>query len=909
MATTPKIPARASANGKVGNVIPPDIKSQEEQISGSGFMRFGGIMFNIADYNPTLQGQQGAKIYEEMRKSDPEVAAGLARITQPLRAAHWGIEPVDEKDEKEVEIAKFCEKWIMGRGRLDKFATKWAHVLDHLLLALSDGFSALEAVWGIDQEGNQVYKTLAGILPKTVWQFVFKTDGSGDLDYILQRAWSVRGQFVEARIPAEKLIVLTFNREADNLWGTPILRNVYKPWYWKDKLWRIDGMRHERHGLGFTKFKIPNGSNPDQKRAAEDIVREARANERGYVVFEEDFDVEISYPTGAGTDVIGSIKYMDQQIAQVLFSEFMHLGSTESGSRAVSQSKIDLLLANLQGMATAIEDAVEPLIVELVAKNFGQRDEYPRMKCEDLSSLSGPLIADILQKMMAATVGAITPGPDIEQFLREAYSLPLIPDDMLKLMQEIQKVELENKLELLKNPPQPPPLNGPPPFGGKAPVPANGPIPPSPGGPNDDKVPKGQPQMAIEPTLPRLARAPLAHEQHCMFADMSVYLQDEPKKIWHRTVAPFRKAQIVRIASAVSNSTDEEFKAGKFFPNGQMPLRGRLVKDLTDALMPVYLRGRQTVVDERNRQLTKTAASYDIHPEDSADDIQPTSDERKWVGVIAGAFTTLMLGSLMTEASRTAQNARNADASRKDQERQIISDLESMSVPVQQANLAGAVNQSFINGRSEQAKSMSDTLQTAFYTAIMDEGTCEPCAALDGQEHEPFDPNFATPNPDCAWPSNCRCTDVWVFRDEPSFSDRLAYDPEEPREPAGGPGGGQWTSGGSSGGSGGPSGGASSSGSSSGLNKNEGGSLVDKMTAVVEAKIKGKEWDVSQQQVLNKGLQEVKSMEEISNEGDSGRLRDLHATLYWNLKLLMWPLPRMVKPRAWQWEMDKEFLT
>jgi len=721
-----------------GTQLKPDAVRSDDRIGGSGFVRFGGRLYNMADYNPALQGQKASETYEEML-NDSEIAAGISRLIWPLLSAQWTIEPVDDSDE-EKEIAEFCEKWILGTGRRDPFAPKWQDLLRHSLLCLSYGFSAFEKVWGVDEDGRQVYAQIAGIMPKSVRQFVFKTDGSGDLDYLFQYAYTDRG-FEQANVPAAKLMVFTFAREADNLWGRSILRACYKPWYHEEKLTKLDGMRHERHGLGFTIFKISPGGGNIEKDAAELLVREARAHEKQYAVIEVGQELSIDYPTGQGTDILGSIKHHNTQKAQVLFSEFMHLGSSQSGSRAVSTSKIDFLLAALQGVASLLEDTWNTqAIVELVARNYGARTAYPRLNCEDLSKLAGTAMAETLAKFLPTGAGAITPNADLEQHLRETYQLPLLQQDVLELMQEADRLKAEKSVEMLRQPTLP------------TPAPTDvAPTPPA------NKV-------AASEGAGRLSRDPLAHEAYFAAAETSAWLDREPDRIWYRVVAPYRKAQIEKIATAAPNTSDEDFKAGRI----DVPLmKNKLTRDLAIALDGVYMRGRSAILAERDRQLSgQPLAARSMQESDDGLDLKPTKAETDWVEATASLFVTGMVGSLVAAAQKALGAARNVDgATKRDQEMAVRDALTALSVPVQIANLGGAVNRSYGNGRNEQAASMAAETETAFYSAIMDAGTCGPCAALDGEEHDPGDPTFTTPNPACEGDWRCRCVTIYVFRE------------------------------------------------------------------------------------------------------------------------------------------------
>ncbi len=753
-----------------------DIETQERRESGSGVVVLGGVLLNMEDYNPDLRGQQATAKWEEMRRADPEIASGLARLVWPIVAAEWKIVPADDTDE-EKEIASFCEKWIFGEGRTDPFAMRKQDFLRHALLMVAEGFSAFEKVWGTDREGRQIYSQLAPIMAKTVWEFHFLKDGTGGLDFMRQRTWTTDRGYQVVDIPAEKLVLFIFGREGDNLFGWPLLRQVYKPWYFKDKLWKIDAIRHERHGVGFTVIKVPRGAPKTIRDRAEKVGREARVHERQYAVIEEGQEFDILYPRGQGTDIISSIKYLDAQISQVLFSEFMHLGASESGSRATAKSKIDFMLSALQGVITLVEEVINAqLIVPLVARNWGAREKWPHCEGEDLSKMAGTDVIELMAKLLNVQVNAITPGPDIEKYLRQTLQLPPMPEWLEEAMVEAQKIEAEHKA----NPPEPPVI----------PAAENG---------NALSAQPGQEQKqssmngGVSSASPRklsgtahimfmgaevapigspvsLSRGPMPHEIYCAFAEMKSYMRDEPQRIWHRVVEPYRKRAALRIASKASGLPDDKLAARDF---GAMPgIRIPFEEDLSRALLKVYSKGRLAVLGERKRQLAGTSITPATvaralqEDDDEEFDIEPTKKQRDWVSTLAVGFVGALITGMVSEASRAGLAARQAELSARQQEARVLEAVNALSPAKQQVELSGAVARTFGTGRTEQAYDMRDQIDREYYSAVMDDNTCMPCSALDGAEQEPGAGDFETPNPECLGDDNCRCVTIEVFRQE-----------------------------------------------------------------------------------------------------------------------------------------------
>jgi hypothetical protein len=408
----------------------------------------------------------------------------------------------------------------------------------------------------------------------------------------------------------------------------------------------------------------------------------------------------------------------------------------------VSESKFDFLLAVLQGIGTAVCEVFSTqAIPELVSRRWGDRPNgLPKMTLEDLSKLSGIAMAETLSKLMPAGSGFLTPGPELEQHIRETYQLPEIPDDILEILKKGEKLKAEKSIEMLKNPPAPtPPIEGQPPASSVQPM----------------------PKAASEREVRRM-REPFAHEAHFALKETISYLDNEPKRIWGQVVAGMREDIVRRLANAVSSMTDAELRSSA----PPRPMVAPLTSELYPYLLATYLRGRRSVLKERDMQRSGAVPDPVRMQEGDGEDLQPTKAQESWVRFLAGSFAGTLLTSMGLAAVRAASNARNADLT-KDAERRMVEDaVRNLSVPRQLADLSGVVTQAFTNGRNEQADTMRDEISTAYYSAIMDQNTCDACAPFDGQQHDPGDESYVTPNPNCLGGDRCRCVTIYVFRDQ-----------------------------------------------------------------------------------------------------------------------------------------------
>lgn len=82
--------------------------------------------------------------------------------------------------------------------------------------------------------------------------------------------------------------------------------------------------------------------------------------------------------------MLESIKYHTREIVKAALAQFIELGSTQSGSRALSEDQTDLFIDAIGSYAKIIEDVINRFLVkELIDLNF-TTDRYPKLRFENL---------------------------------------------------------------------------------------------------------------------------------------------------------------------------------------------------------------------------------------------------------------------------------------------------------------------------------------------------------------------------------------------------------------------------------------------------------------------------------------------------------------------------------------------
>jgi len=380
------------------------------------------------EYNRDLEGIKGLKVYDRMRKSDGTVRGTLRLAKTPVLAGQWSMKPASTSD-KDVMIRdkvwKALTEWP---------STSWPQTLTEGLLMLDFGYYMFENVFcpgeqltnDPDARGLIVWKKFAPRHPMDVREWFFDVNG-GPLSVDMWEPPADTRSFEGAvgqsftqicNIPINKLVVLSFDKEAGNIEGISLLRSAYKHWYYKDNLYKIDAIQKERHGIGVPVVTLPMGYDDNDLQLADALGRNLRTNDRAHVVLPPNWTLTFAELRGQPVNCIASIEHHDKQIEKQILGQFM--SSTTTGSDEQSHT---LFLKATRFTADIVVDAINkyaiPQLVDmnwlgaaypkLVVKRIGEQEDW-RTESFTIRNYIG--------------AGAITPDEPLENYLREELGLP-----------------------------------------------------------------------------------------------------------------------------------------------------------------------------------------------------------------------------------------------------------------------------------------------------------------------------------------------------------------------------------------------------------------------------------------------------------------------------------------------------
>lgn len=454
-----KKPAEATAV----TVIQPQ-RQELEEVGRTGTTVYGGFLDN-EEYNEDLRGSKAIETYRKMR-ADGTVKAMIRILTLPMRAAELQFDPASDSEE-DKKIAEACLFAFQNMGGMT-----WD---DFVRQAFDGSFTYGHAVFEpvfvdanerpniIDWDGQELLAPfkMAPRLQKTIYRWLISRSGAlRGIQQLTFESLMDDGEPVESgtsestfsqgttgttryiTIPAEKLFVLAIDQEGANFKGESVLRSAYKHWYYKDNILRMLAVGIERHMVGTPYAITRQGIAPAEQTAVVNALRTLRSHEKAYAVFNES---QLASQTNVGMPPVGylqmptlgangklandAINYEDRQMVVSILADFLSLGSGIGGnSNVMHRDKTSYFFLALLGYAQNFLDAFGSQTVrKFVDYNFPKAKAYPKprflgLETKDLSTLASSVSS-------LATAGAVTLDAETENYVRDAFGLPLLPKD------------------------------------------------------------------------------------------------------------------------------------------------------------------------------------------------------------------------------------------------------------------------------------------------------------------------------------------------------------------------------------------------------------------------------------------------------------------------------------------------
>ncbi len=434
-----------------------------QEIGSTGLVRTGGYVQE--EFLVDLKDDKGVKVYKEMRDNDPIVGAILFAITNLLRQIKWSVKPGTE-DRDGADKAKFLQECM------DDMSTSWVDVISEVTSMFAFGWALIEPVYkkrqGYQDEKSDVPTSkyddgrigwkkmpLRAQETKVKWEFTEQ----GGLSAMVQR--TVDGD--EALIPITSALLFRTQTYKGNPEGRSILRNAYRPWYFKKRIEEIEAIGIERDLAGLPMMYLPaeyfTSEDPKIKQALQaykDIVTKTRRDQLEGLLLPAMWDesgnriLEFSLLTSGGSrqfDTDSVIARYAQHIAMTVLADWLLLGHESVGSFALSSNK-----SNLFGVALgAWKDNIlavfnDHAVPRLFAINGFPVKDLPVIVAEDIESPDLAVIGAFIGALHAA--GApIFPNDDLLKRLFAMAGFPELSEDQLREMRDAAEAMKEQGVQ------------------------------------------------------------------------------------------------------------------------------------------------------------------------------------------------------------------------------------------------------------------------------------------------------------------------------------------------------------------------------------------------------------------------------------------------------------------------------
>lgn len=422
-------------------------KASKGAIGVKGVYIPSGYVFD--EFQPELQGEKGRKKFREMADNDPIIGAFLYASDSILRAAEWHVDAAET--DSSGEGAKFFEECM------NDMDSSWSEFISEVNTQLIFGFSFFE----------KIYKRRVGPYERNPARNSKYTDGRIGIYDLAPRAqetlqrWDVDEDeipigFIQQpfsgglyNIPLAKGLLFRTTTRKGNPEGRSMLRNAYKPYYYKDNIQTVEAIGIERDLAGLPVVRIPNylfsSTEPGAIAAIAAYVKMARDlkyNSQGGCVIPSDpwtdtagkitnqRKVDIELISSSGTKSVDTnlvIGRYERSILMSVLAEFLMLGS-DGGSYALSKNKSDLFLRSLKCLNDGIAGVInKSLIPELWNLNGFPVETMPRLRAGDVAPDDLDMLGNFLKALSASGVMA---GSDLdtENHLRRLANLPEVTE-------------------------------------------------------------------------------------------------------------------------------------------------------------------------------------------------------------------------------------------------------------------------------------------------------------------------------------------------------------------------------------------------------------------------------------------------------------------------------------------------
>lgn len=439
----------AGTNGQVVEDRVDKAASDLSEIGGTGLEHYAGTLNE--EKLLSLQGRRGIATLVEMTHY-PVVGAVLLAIDNLVQRVTWEFDPPEDPGtdgDRWVDLCSSC---------LHDMSSSWSDTTSSIFSFAPFGWAFAETVL---KRRNGEQPDRPGAPPSSDyddglvgWRKI-ELRAQESLDHWeLSENGSVLGMWQQLQngpvkfIPITKAGLFRTSNRKNSPEGSPALRSAYDPWRFVRKIKEIEGIGIERDLAGLPKAGVPpewlgTKATVEQKRAVlglKTMLANVRRNSMEGLLFPRELDergndrFDFSLVSTAGRrqiDIGSTIARYNQEIALSVLCDWVLLGHTAVGSRALADPKIDVFMSALETWTGKVCEVFNShLTPRLMRANGVPGRLAPQLRAGKVRQVDLLEFAQAMGELVSS--GAVTQDRDTEGFIREQIGLPpqMEPEDI-----------------------------------------------------------------------------------------------------------------------------------------------------------------------------------------------------------------------------------------------------------------------------------------------------------------------------------------------------------------------------------------------------------------------------------------------------------------------------------------------
>jgi hypothetical protein len=369
----------------------------------SGIKQFSGRIYE--EFLSSLQGPKGIAVYREMSENDEVVGSSLYAMERIIAQADWFVSPADDSNEslRDAEFLRSC---------MNDMEHSWSDFILEAFSCIAFGWCICEEVFKLRKGSSENKRTnskftdgmigwrkISRRLQWTLYQWDID-NSNGDILGMVQNPPPDYGFHY---IPINKCAYFRTRLAGNNPEGRSVLRNSYKPYYYKKTIQILEAIGVERDLVGLPVIEPPEDFDIDDKDNApmlvhvKSILANLRRDEQDGIFLPPGWKISLlgSGATRRQFDVDKIINRYDKRIAITMLAQFIMLGMDRVGSFALSNNQNDLFKLAVQGYLNRMAETINTYTIPRLFKlnpTLSTREKFPKVIP---GNISAPNLTDL----------------------------------------------------------------------------------------------------------------------------------------------------------------------------------------------------------------------------------------------------------------------------------------------------------------------------------------------------------------------------------------------------------------------------------------------------------------------------------------------------------------------------------